>query len=292
MHFFFCYKSAIHPCRLLLVLASLWLYLPLSAAADSDRSDPILTLTAGSFVTDFHSEVRVDSKVFNRRGTRVDFEDDLGYDKSNTFNMYQLRWDINRRHNLKLMHIPMHRRGEIGSSRSIQYDDIVINSNSRIVGNAKTDIYDLEYAYNFIATNRHRFGPVIGIHTIRWEFEFSAYGAITLLRNKITKNYADGYQYKDSLDTPLPLIGFNYVYLPNKHWRLSATGRFADLTIDEYHGAILATNFAAEYYFNNYFGLGAALTSMNVTVDADKEYFQGELVWEYSGLNAYFIARF
>jgi len=285
-------QSLLSRLALLTVLALSTLSLSSYAADASQWKDPIITITAGSSITEFNAEVRADSKQFDSIGTTIDFEDDLGFDDSNTFDRFQIRWDINRRHNISLTYLPMDRSASVRLDEDIQYDDIIIEGNARVDSKAEIDIYDLEYTYNFIAREKHRLGATLGIHTIRWNLELTAYGEVTFLQNKNTQQFSDGYEVEDSLDAPLPLIGFSYAYMPTKRWRLSAAARVLDLTIDEYHGAMFLTNFAAEYYLTRNIGIGTAITAFDIEVDADKDSFEGELQWAYSGLNAYLIARF
>ncbi len=275
--------------RLIQLTASL-LVSGLATTAMAEDKDPRFTLTLGGSLIDFNAGIQASSKQFGA-GTEIDFEDDLGYDDSDSLGRFQFRWDINPRHSLGLTYLPVSRSATRNVLKDLEYEDQTIGAGAFVNSEVKTNIYDIEYHWNFLKRDRHTLGLTAGIHWMDISFDLDAFGEITDKNNNVTV-INGSYSTTEDIDAPLPLIGLNYRYDPTDQWRLIAGFRWLDVTIDDYAGDILLANVAAEYYFTRNWGVGTSIGSFDMNVDADTSDLLGSFEWEYSGLAVYLIARF
>jgi hypothetical protein len=263
----------------------------LSNAEQPRWKDPTITLTAGTSLTDFNSELQANSKTHGF-GREIDLEDDLGFDESAKFSRFSILWDLNPKHSIGFTYLPLHRDAKHTLNKDFQYEDVIFKADAYLKNKAFLDIYDLEYTYYLFSSEKHKFGIAAGIYWLSWEFSTESFGEITFLKDDSTVTFSDGFEKKEDLDAPLPVFGFNYQYNPSKHWRYRVGARMLNATVNDYDGRILLANIAVEYHFNQTWGAGLSINGFDINVKTDTKDFLGEFQWQYSGLNAHIIAKF
>ena len=78
----------------------------------------------------------------------------------------------------------------------------------------------------------------------------------------------------------------------NPQWHARASARYLDVTIGDIEGRILNLNLAAEYYFNNNVGLGASLTTFDVSVRQSGVVFINALAYQYNAVQAFLVLKY
>ncbi len=245
----------------------------------------------GFSVTDFDSTLRINSKEYGT-GASIDLEDTLGYEETIRLGYTGFRWNMSGRHYLSFSFLPISRSGATTLEGDIEIDDDLIKAGSRTDSRFDTYIYDIDYSYALIKTDKHQLGLAAGIHWISAEFDLQAQGSIGFIAGNTYSNFQSDYSTSMNAEAPLPLFGLSYAWRPHPRWHVIANTKILDVSYDKYDGSLWLAEISAEYFFTERWGAGLSVGGFDMALGVDDDSRLGNFEWRYTGLNAYLVARF
>lgn len=247
-------------------------------------------LTIGGSVTDFDSKLSINSRD-DSIDKEIDFEDRLGLDTTVQLGWIRGSWRMADRHRLALLYMPIKRTSQLTTQKDIDIAGNIIKSGASVATEIKTHTFDIEYIYSFYKKPDLEVGVTAGIYWMNSLAEISAAGEI-ILEGSDQAEFRTDYQANQRIVAPLPLIGVKAAYAINQQWHARASARYLDLTIGDIEGRILNLNLSTEYFFNNHLGLGAALTTFDVSVKYSGVVFINSLTYRYNAVQAYLVLKY
>jgi hypothetical protein len=247
-------------------------------------------LTMGASLTNFDSKIRINSRD-DSIDNEIDFEDKLGFDTEVRLGWIKGTWRVADRHRLNLLYLPIRRTAEKNTSRDIDVGGNIIKSGAFVGASFKTDVFDFEYDYSFYKRPNIELAVTAGLYWINSVAEFAAAGQI-ILEGENQAEFRSGYEANQRLIAPLPLLGLSVDYEINPQWRTRASARYLDVTISDVAGRILSLNLETEYYFTNYLGAGASITSFDLSVRQNGVVFFNTMIYRYTALQAYLVLKY
>ena len=106
------------------------------------------------------------------------------------------------------------------------------------------------------------------------------------------EEFRSDFQSNQRLIAPLPLFGLSASYEINPRWLAHAYAKYFDITISDIEGRITSLSIKTEYFFTDYFALGAGLTSFDVNVKYNGVVFLNTFGYSYTGLTAYMVLKY
>ncbi len=258
---------------------------PLQAAFDETYQ-----LTIGRSITDYDSKLSINSRD-DSVDKEIDFEEGLGFDTTVQLGWIRGSWRMADRHRLALLYMPIKRASLLTTQKDIEVGGNIIKSGAFVETEVKTHTFDIEYIYSFYKQPELEVGITAGIYWMNSLVEMSAAGEV-ILEGTDQAEFRTDYQANQRLIAPLPLIGIKAAYEFNQQWRARASARYLDVTIGDIEGRILNLNLVAEYYFNNHLGLGASLTTFDVSVRQSGVVFINALTYQYNAVQAYLVLKY
>ena len=247
-------------------------------------------LTIGGSVNDFDSKLSINSRD-GSVDKEIDFEDRLGMDTTVRLGWVRGSWRMADRHRLALLYMPIKRTSLLTTQKDIDVSGNIIKAGASIGTEVKTHTFDIEYIYSFYKKPDLEVGITAGIYWMNSLAEISAAGEI-IIEGSDQAEFRTDYQANQRLVAPLPLIGVKAAYEINQQWHARASARYLDVTIGDIEGRILNLTLSTEYYFNNHLGLGAALTSFDVSVQQNGVVFINALTYQYNAVQAYLVLKY
>jgi hypothetical protein len=247
-------------------------------------------LTIGGSVTDFSSKLSINSRD-GSVDKEIDFEDVLGFGSTVRLGWVRGSWRMADRHRLALLYMPIKRTSQLTTQKDIDVGGNIIKSGASVDTEVNTHTFDIEYIYSFYKKPELEVGITAGIYWMNSRVELSAAGGI-IIEGSDQEEFRTDFETKQRLIAPLPLIGVKAAYEINQQWQARASARYLDVTIGDIEGRILNVNLSTEYYFNNHLGLGAALTSFDVSVRQNGVVFINALTYQYNAVQAYLVLKY
>ncbi len=242
----------------------------------------------GSFAT-LNSSLQANANT-NDGNKSIDFEDDLGMDESIDFTNFSLETKINDNHRFYITVMPTSRTAQIIIEDSIEFENDTLLFNTEINSRFRNTMIDLRYGYRFRTSENAELELVAGIYWMRNKFNIKASGNIENELGEI--NFNTDYEKQRSIGLPLPLLGIGYRYNLNEKWTIIGSARYFSASYNNISGAISSLLFSAEYNPSKNWGIGTALSYLNIDSSLDRPAIAGKLDWQYTGLNAYIFYNF
>ena len=88
------------------------------------------------------------------------------------------------------------------------------------------------------------------------------------------------------------MLGIHIDHQFAEWWLVGAAVQYFSAEYEEYDGSILDAGIYAEYLINRNWGIGVGYNYFNIDVDVDEADWDGNLEYEYSGIQAYGKFRF
>jgi hypothetical protein len=228
-----------------------------------------LEVSLGLFVPINNTAVTLQARETGN-GSRIDFEDDLGYKANVSTAMGGLKWRISKRSVLDFNFYRIDRNSSKRLERTIEFGDNIYEIDTDVYSFFDTDIYRLSYGYAIFLDPKYELGVMVGAHVLSVNLGIGV----------------DGQQvYSDELDfaAPLPNFGIWGSYELSKRWVFSGNLSYLKLKIDNITGRILGYNFQFAYYVTPKFNIALGYTGLNFDVNVLKQRLEGDMEWGYNG---------
>ena len=248
-------------------------------AEDSAPENPATKwgFSIGAFITD--QDMQTEFGVnFGEGSFRVDFEDDLGLDDSQSVGRLAAFYKFNERHQVEFDIFDLSQSATAVIDEEFTWGDTTFPVDAEVATGLDLNIYKIAYSYFPAQSEQGKFGLTggfyvadIGLSLRILPDEMAEVGAVT---------------------APLPVLGFRGEYFFTERWRFSASVEWFGLEIDEYDGHLNDTLLGIDYRFTDHFALGLGYNRVDIDVDATDKALRADLIWEYSGVIAYLRGTF
>jgi len=279
-----------------LVMTLLWIPLKAQTIAENNLSESITTfktenedfqdsysddlpwharrfkVTAGAFFPVNNTEVEVGSNNGNF-GNLIDFEKDLGFNKSSVSFMGTFEWRISRRSRIGAEYYYLSRSATKILQREIEFGDHIYPVDATVSAFMDNHIARITYSYAFISKPKYEIGALIGAHVLFGDVGMRLEGAT------IDAEYKDNFDFT----APLPDIGLWGEFVLGRKVGLYANINYFAIKINDFDGRLLSYNLSVLYNVYQNFSLTAGYTGLNIRVDVEKERLNGFFKWGYNG---------
>ena len=257
------------------MLAAVVAALPL-AAQDSPLF-PRFSVTGGSFLADFETDVRVDDEG-GAEGTAITLERDLGLDDSKTLTHVTVQWRPFSRHELGGAWFRSEREGFEAIDREIVFRDEVYPVQAEVTTTFDLEQWRATYTYWARKGERDGFGITLGVAGIALDASLIA---VTPGSNVTITQEAE-------TEVPVALAGAQFRFAPTDRILGEVSGAFLPrVTIGEYSGDAVTAAARIEYRLARWLGLGAAYNYFQLDGAGDRGEFRGELGIGVQGVEGY-----
>jgi len=231
-----------------------------------------------SVIGAFNTEFRVDSKTVPILGTRLNLEDDLGFDSTAQVLRIDAAYAFNRYHRIDFSWFDIKRDSTAKTTEEIRWGDYVLPP-TKIDLHFNTTIVKLAYRYNFIVRDDWDIGFGVGIHWMDLDTGFR-------IRQEPAEGDLIDFSSEEDIKQgiPLPVLGLHGNFAASDNWRLfiSVEGFFAKL--GDYKGLVLDTRIGVDWMFADWMGVGLYYNAFQLDVEADSDDWKGEAEYSYHGL--------
>jgi hypothetical protein len=247
---------------------------PASAEFSDAPFDKKFSFSAGAFVTDHDTRIRLDTDT--GRGTEVSLENDLGLDATTNIMRIDAAWRFSERHRAFFGVFDLSQTG----SKTIE-KDLIIGGDMYLLGEAvltdwKMQLFELGYAYRIRGNERTQWWLNVGFLIQDTEIT-------------VEETAAGGDVSSEDVVLPLPKFGLAVDHVFNEHWFGHAGVDVFKLEIDDVGGSLVDLRATLDYRFTEYFSVGVGWHLINVAVDLDRSVsgWQGRFNWETRGAMLY-----
>lgn len=238
----------------------------------------------GGYISTFDTQVRADGET--TAGTEFDLERDLDMDSDNTVAMVGLTWRPFERHEFSFSFRQDDMDATTRLQRDIIFNDTVYPASATVRSDFSVDTYEASYVWWAMSHENWALGPRLGVvwysMDLRLDLELDANG------NPTTETISNDV----SADLPEPAIGGAWRWTPAEQWRVSADAGYFSADVGDVDGDVFFGRAGVEWYPWESFGFWLDYTISDVDVDIDKTRYQGDFVFQDSGVRLGVAYRF
>ena len=239
--------------------------IPVQVLADEDDR---FSVSLGVFVTDRDTRTRLDGSE-GEIGSRIDFENDLGIDGSDSVFRVDGYFKFNDRHRLDFSTFNFSRNATKVIDRDIEWQGTVFPIDTTVRSGTDLEIYKLAYTYSLIRREKAYLGLTGGLYVADIGARLSA------------DNIAA--QVGGSVTAPLPVVGLRGAYPLGEKWTFRMSAEFFFLEYGDFDGSLVDLYASVDYQLFDRVAIGAGVNSVQLDVGVDKARFNGDVDWNYKG---------
>ncbi len=228
--------------------------------------------TAGTFVPINNTNIEV-GLTNGDMGTDIDFENDLGFNRSTGTFIAGFQYRIKRRSRFDLNYYSFNRSSTYTLQKDIHFGEDTFHINSSVNAFFNTDIFRFSYGYSILEKPRYELGLIVGVHIVHTKAGLSANGA------------SASFALEDDFGftAPLPDVGIWGGYAISNRFAINGEINYLSLTVGDITGRILGGSFAFSWHALKQLDLSLGYTGLNFKVDATKPILSGSFKWGYNG---------
>jgi len=228
-------------------------------------------VSAGLFIPVNNTNIQV-GLTGTVRGTEIDFEDDLGFNKTSVTFLGDLQWRASRRSRFDFSYYFINRKSTHTLDRDLIFGEDTFHVNNEVSSFFNTPIFRISYGYALLARPKFEAGLLVGVHVVGTKVGMSLSGAVS------------GERSTDfNVTAPLPDFGIWGGYEFSKHFALNAEADYFALTINDITGKIVAYDISLTYRILESFRVALGYSGLDCKVDAVKDNLTGNFKWGYNG---------
>jgi len=246
-------------------------------------------LNVGGFLPAIDSELTVTSKNLSR-GTKIDLEDDLGFDEDVSLAQLSGYWRFAKRHRLLAGYYSFDRNASKTLTEQIKIGDKLFDVGAFVNSDWEIDFFQVSYAYSFIQTPKWEVSGSFGLYYL--DTAITLYGEGSISNGSGGWTIAGQISEEESIGLPIPLFGVAAEYHITPKWRVKIGARYFTISLDEWSGHIFEANAALEFLFHKNFGVGTGYNMFDVEVERDRTERVSDLNYNYGGVQIYGIWYF
>lgn len=252
-----------------LILAALVLIVQSANAApvDGDR----FSVSLGVFLADQDIDAVLNGSVAN--GTEVDFENDLGFDPSDTVFRLDGYYRFNDRHRIDFSVFDLSRESRTQIMEEIQFGDTTFVIDTVVGADLDLRIYKAAYTYSFLRRDSGHVGASLGLYT--------ADVKVSLFEENL------GSAERRDITAPLPVIGLRGTRHLGDKWALRASAEFFFIDYEGFEGELIDVYAGLDYGVLDNVAIGVGFNFVDLGLDVDRSDYRGSLDWQYDGALAF-----
>lgn len=229
-------------------------------------------VTGGFFLALANTDVQVSNKD-GSVGTDINFQNDLGFNKSTGSFLGDFQWRSSSRSRFDLSYYVVNQSALYTLQKTINFGGNTYNVNSAVSSFFNTSIYRFSYGYAIFSGENYEAGLLVGAHIIRFNVGIGYTGEN--INAEASKDFG--------FTAPLPDFGVWGGYTFGQNWAVNGEFDYLKLTIDNITGRILGYNAGVTYRAIQNLTFTAAYTGFAFKVDATHNNLIGDLKWGYNG---------
>ncbi len=238
------------------------------------------SLYLGVFVTDRATDTRLDSD--SGAGTDIDFEEDLGFDRSMSVARFGGSFYLQPRQSIDFAIFDLSRDASRTIDETIEFGDETFTINTLITSTMDLTITKVDYTFAPLSRSRGFLGFNAGLYVMATELALTASG-----------QFGQATRESEDLTAPLPVFGLRGEYEVTDRITLGGAAQFFKIDIDDTSGSLRDIYVGADYSFKESYAIGLAYNEVSMAITAEEDGgFSGELDWGYDGWLIYFKAGF
>ncbi|UOK41278.1 MULTISPECIES: hypothetical protein [Flavobacterium] len=211
------------------------------------------------------------------RGTDVDFERDLGFDKKNTTILAEFEWRSSSRSRFTLNYFNSRRNSSRTLDRDITIGDETYFINTSLNTSLETNFFRFSYGYAIFSKPKYEVGLLIGTHTITTKIGVEVQGETADIdRNK-------------TFDAVAPLVDFGIWggYAFTDRFALRGEINYFQLRIDTFDGKTFGYNVAGVYRVWKKLDVALGYGGLDLNVNFNQDRADYDIDWGHNGLMLY-----
>jgi hypothetical protein len=218
-------------------------------------------------------------------GQVIDFEDDLGLASSKSVFRVDGYWRFAPRHRLNLAYYAFNRSADTRLETEIRWEELVLPIGSEVATEVKWELIPVSYAYSFYKNRKWEIAGSVGIHWMEMNASISS-------ETTIGESIVIIQREESATSGPLPMLGIHVDYQPAEKWLVGGKIQYFSTDYEEYDGSIFDAGIYAEYLVDRNWSVGVGYNYFYIDVDVDEDDWDGNLRYEYSGIQVYASYRF
>ena len=229
-------------------------------------------LTLGGYISTHDASLRVDSRTLGR-GTKVDLEEDLGFEKALESIRIDASWRFLPRHRASFSIYQISRDAVRTLDRTIQFGDREFVIDTTVTSEFDMTVYKMSYAYSAFQNAEYDLGLSAGLHVMDMKSSLAVAGL--------------GESEVAELLAPLPVIGLRGAWAITPRLFLKGNVDVFAISIDDTRGRFTDALVAVEYDASEHFGVGIGYNRVHMNIKNDGENFYGEARAGYGAVMIY-----
>jgi hypothetical protein len=240
----------------------------------------------GAFFPTFETKVQLNGRTAS--GTEINFEKDLGLNKSLTAGELQGFYRFGDHGSIEMAYVPWKRDNTRTITKEIEWGDNIYEVGAELHTNAKVSLLNIIYRYSFINNGKVTFGLNGGVSSLWSDITISGTGTISG-GEPVSQTLVKSSQ----VIVPIPVLGVHFDMLLIKRLLWRAEGNFFAANVSGYNGNINVLSTSIAYFFTRNFGAGVGFASnrYNVTKSGDNG-GDARVKYGFSGVTAYAQLQF
>lgn len=228
-------------------------------------------LRVGSYVVSGNSTLQVDGRQ-GELGTRLDLEETLGLEDSDTVLDLSATFRLGRRHQLGLSYYDVSRSGSRAVDQEIRFGDTVYAVDATLDSSFDTRV--VGFTYTFFPVARDRFALGLGLGVDYLSVEASVSGRLAVVGGGGGVQLEATESASDDLPIPLVRLELRYGILP----RLLLLSEVAYLDVNEledWSGTALDLSVALEHRTFRNLGFGVSYSLLDIDAETQAQRLTG-----------------
>lgn len=207
-------------------------------------------------------------------GAVIDYQKDLGGEKSDTIPRIDAYYRFNPRHRIDFTAFSIDREGIRTLAIDVVINDESFSANETLYSDIGYTLYKLGYAYSFYHSPKVELSVTAGLNITSYDLKFKT--------DDGTKLESAGFT------APLPMFGLRMGYAITPKWSVSyLTESFFIEYEDVIRGSLLNYELTTEYKLFKHFAIGAGLVRMGTSVEVDDNDYRGKVSDSYRGYTVF-----
>jgi hypothetical protein len=242
----------------------------------------------GAFVVG--SDVKANLNGSSVQNPEIDFDKTFGNDKNSTRIRFDGLWRITPTQHLTLTYFDNKRGANKVLDQDVHWGDNVYHVGANVSSETTMKITALSYEYAFLRRPEYEVAASIGIHYSKVGFKLSGAASVTDGNGNVTQQPVA--TRTDSVPAPLPVLGLRGAWAVAPDWLLGAKAQFFRVNVQGVDGHWTDAQLNATWMFNRHWGVGLGYDGFYNRVKVDKDNFNGNLKYGYSGLQLYLTGSY
>ena len=236
----------------------------------------------GGYFPSVNTEMQIDGID---PGDDLDLEDSLGFDDSDALWRIDGYWRFFKKHRLEFGYYGFNRDASVTLDEEIEIGDEVYPIGAQVDSELNLGFFSFDYMYSYFQGEKWELSAGLGAYWV--DFEFLAAGRLELG----DEDFEEFYENTD-FNGPLPYLKLGFEYYITPKWLATFKGGFFALSVGDVDGSLLNLAAKIEYQLTKTFGLGLGWDGFRIDVTIDDGDLKSDIVYKYSGIQAYGTLRF